>query len=351
MSRTVRIVVCGLGNVGRAFLNLVAARADDIETEYGLRLKISAAVDLGGAAVGGEQGLPAAELFEYLRSGQAVETFKSHGRSGVTGEQVIADTDADVLIETTPTNLTDGEPGRTHILAALNKAMEVVSANKGPIVLFYRELHELAERSDCGLHISAATAAALPTLDVGKVCLAGATLLEIEGILNGSTNYILTRMQQDGCDYSVALKEAQELGIAETDPSLDVEGRDTANKTVLIANRLFGMSLGPHDCSVAGITDVTADDVAAAREAGQVIKLVGTAKRTDSGVQLSVEPKRLGKDHPLASVDGSEKAISYLTDTMHRITVSGGKSSPVGAAAALLKDLINAFAAGTCRVQ
>jgi homoserine dehydrogenase len=209
--------------------------------------------------------------------------------------------------------------------------------------LFYQELHELAQQQGVGIHISAATAAALPTLDVGIVCLAGTQLLEAEGILNGSTNFILTRMQQDGCSYRDALKEAQSLGIAETDPSLDVEGRDTANKIVLIANRLFGMTFGPNDVEVNGITDITSEEIAAAAAEGKVIKLIGTAKRTDNGLQLSVAPKHLDKEHPLASVSGSEKAISYLTDTMHRITVSGGKSSPIGAAAALLKDLINAY--------
>ncbi|MBN2476569.1 MAG: homoserine dehydrogenase [Pirellulales bacterium] len=342
MSRQVKIVLCGLGNVGKALLELLAERGGEIESRYGVRLILSAAVDIGGAAVGNDEGLPAAELLAHLRVGNAVEAFGSFAQPGKTGKETIDEVEADVLIETTPTNLIDGEPGRTHVFAALEKGMEVVSANKGPIVLFYQEIHELARQKDCGVHISAATAAALPTLDVGQVCLAGARLLEIEGILNGSTNYILTRMQQDGCGYETALKEAQELGIAETDPSLDVEGRDTAHKIVLIANRLFGISLGPKDITVEGITKITVDDVAAARDAGQVIKLMGTATRTDSGVQLSVGPKRLEEQHPLASVGGSEKAISYLTDTMHRITVSGGKSSPTGAAAALLKDLINA---------
>ncbi|MBN2312838.1 MAG: homoserine dehydrogenase [Sedimentisphaerales bacterium] len=343
MSKSVKIVLCGLGNVGKALLELLAERSGEVESRYGLHLILSAAVDIGGAAVGNDEGLPTAKLLEHLKAGGAVESFSPFGQPGKTGKEVIDEAATDVLLETTPTTLVDGEPGRTHIFAALEQGMDVVSANKGPIVLFYQELHELARQKGCGIHISAATAAALPTLDVGQVCLAGATLLEIEGILNGSTNYILTRMQQDGSDYEVALKEAQELGIAETDPRLDVEGRDTANKIVLIANRLFGLSLGPKDISVEGITHVTPEDVAEARDAGQVIKLIGTAKRTDKGVQLSVGPKRLDQTHPLASVSGSEKAISYLTDTMHRITVSGGKSSPVGAAAAMLKDLINAF--------
>jgi homoserine dehydrogenase len=152
-------------------------------------------------------------------------------------------------------------------------------------------------------------------------------------------------MQNDGWDYDRALKEAQKLGIAETNPNLDVEGRDTANKLVLIANRLFDASLGKDDVQVEGITGVTTQDISAAAADGKVIKLIGTVARADGQLQLNVAPKRLDKDHPLAAVSGSEKAISYLTDTMGRITVSGGKSSPVGAAAALLKDLINATVA------
>lgn len=345
MSKTVKIVLCGLGNVGRAFVELLAQRSGMIEDRYGLKLQLTAAVDIGGVAIKDGEGLDTASLLAHLLARKRVEDIPDFGQPKMTGQQAIDQAGAHVLVETTPTNLVDGEPGRTHIIAALEQAMDVVSANKGPIVLFYRELHDLARQKGVGLHISAATAAALPTLDVGRVCLAGTELLEAEGILNGSTNFILSRMQNDGWDYDKALKEAQKLGIAETNPSLDVEGRDTANKLVLIANRLFDASLGPNDVQVEGITGVTLEDIAAATAEGKVIKLIGTVKRIDGKLQLNVAPKRLDKDHPLASVSGSEKAISYLTDTMDRITVSGGKSSPVGAAAALLKDLINAFTA------
>jgi len=343
MKRPVKMVVCGLGNVGRAFIELIAERGEELESRYGLCPVLSAAVDIGGAAIQDDQGIAPEDLLAHLRAGHTVETFVPSGLPGISGAEAITQADAQVLIETTPTNLPDGEPGRTHIIAALERGMEVVSANKGPIVLFYRELHELAEENNCGIHISAATAAALPTLDVGRTCLAGTRLMEVEGILNGSTNYILSRMHGEGCPYDTALKEAQELGIAETDPSLDVQGRDTGNKMVLIANRLFGTAFGPQDIQVEGITQITAKDVDDAVTKGQVIKLIGTAKRKDSGTQLRVAPEWLDKDHPLASVGGSEKAISYLTDTMHRITVSGGRSSPVGAAAALLKDMINIY--------
>jgi len=347
MMESTKIVLCGLGGVGKELVQLLADRGAEIEKKYGLRFVLTAVVDIGGAATTtGDNGLPAEELLVHLRGGGAVENFGGFGRPGLTGAEAIQRVSADVLVEATPTNLTDGEPGKTHIFTAVEKGMEVVSANKGPIVLFYKELHELAQKNNCRLHISAATAAALPTLDVARVCLAGTSVLLVEGILNGTTNYVLSRMKEDGCSYDVALKEAQQLGIAEADPSYDVEGKDTASKMVLISNRIFGTSFGIKDIKVKGITKIGLEDISRATRDGKVIKLSGSAELIDGKVQLSVEPKLLNQDHHLASVNGSEKAISYMTDTMDRITVMGGKSSPVGAAAALLKDLINAHTKG-----
>ena len=338
-----RIVLCGLGRVGKELVQLLADRGAEIEKKYGLRFVLAAAVDIGGAAtITGDNGLPTAELLAHLRRGGTVENFGEFGQPGLTGAEAIQRVSADVLVEATPTNLIDGEPGKTHIFTAVEKGMDVVSANKGPIVLFYKELHELARKNNCRLHISAATAAALPTLDLARVCLAGTHVLSVEGILNGTTNYVLSRMKEQGCSYDVALKSAQELGIAETDPSYDVEGKDTAIKMVLISNRIFGTSLGIGDVKARGITRITAQDISRATRDDKVIKLIGSAELINGKVELNVAPKLLDKGHPLASVNGSEKAISYMTDTMERITVMGGKSSPVGAAAALLKDLINA---------
>jgi homoserine dehydrogenase len=261
----------------------------------------------------------------------------------MTGQEAIAAAGGDVLVEMTPTNLIDGEPGTTHIKTALQRGMEVVSANKGPLVLFYRKIHEMARRHHCGVHMSAATAAALPTLDVGTFSLRGASILSIEGILNGTTNYILSRMTDDGCRYDEALREAQELGIAETRPDYDVEGTDTANKIILIANRLLDGNLSLSDITVTGITRITVEDIDRAREQGRIIKLIGSAHRVNGTITLTVAPRSLDREHPLASVNGPEKAVTYTTDTMGNITVMGGKSSPLGAAAAVLKDMINAF--------
>ncbi len=254
---------------------------------------------------------------------------------------VLESTAADVLVEATPTNLVDGEPARSHIVAALAKGMDVITANKGPLVLFYRELQDRARATGGRIFMSAATAAALPTLDVGKLCTAGARIRAVEGILNGTTNYILTRMGQEGIAYDTALKAAQELGIAETDPTLDVEGLDTRNKIILIANQLFDQGLGIGDVRTTGITGVSRETMEKARADGRVIKLIGSARWQDDRLNVRVAPEALPTDHPLAGVHFSEKGISFETDSMGRITVTGGHSSPTGAAAALLKDLIH----------
>ena len=338
---TKRIILCGLGTVGKAFARLLAERRGQIAEKYRLDIQVAAAVDIGGAAVADQGALPLDDLLGHIDTGGAVETFTSHGRPGITGIEALSNIPADILVEATPTNLVDGEPARGHIFTALQNGLDVVSANKGPLVLFYGELLKLARDKGCRIFMSAATAAALPTLDVGLLCLAGADVLAVEGILNGTTNYILTRMQVEKCSYETALKAAQELGIAETDPTLDVEGFDTRNKLIVIANRIFGAHLGPDDVPLKGITRTGLADLEKAAEGGKVIKLVGTAERSDSGLNVLVGPKALDMDHPLASINYAEKGISYLTDTMGRVTVSGGKSSPTGAAAALLKDLIH----------
>jgi homoserine dehydrogenase len=148
-------------------------------------------------------------------------------------------------------------------------------------------------------------------------------------------------MQDEGYHYLDALQEAQARGIAETDPTLDVEGFDTANKLILLSNTLLGTGYGPNDVSRRGITDVTPQTILDARRAGKCLKLIGRADLSHGRVHLSVAPEELALDQPLASVHGAEKAVTYETDTMGRVIVMGGQSSPMGAAAALLKDIIN----------
>ena len=336
-----QILLCGFGNVGRAFARLLESKQAELTSRYDLRLHLRAVVDIGGAALDEDRGLPPGRLTDFVEAGGAVEAFERFGRPGLAAAELIEQSPAGILVETTPTNLKNGEPARTHFLAAIKNGLDIIAANQGPLVLDYRHILEQARLQGVQIRFSAATAAALPTLDVGRLCTAGARIEAIEGILNGTTNYILTRMTRDGSAYADALRDAQDLGIAETDPTLDVEGLDTRNKIVLIANTLLGLTLDPGAVATTGITGVTPADIAAAREKGGVIKLIGSARQTPGGPEVKVAPEILSADHPLAGVHMSEKGISYDTDTMGRITVTGGHSSPTGAAAALLKDLIH----------
>ena len=344
MGRRVRIVVCGFGRVGRSFARLLEAKRALAERAYGLTLDLVGVGELAGS-LHQPRGLPPGET---AASFEARGGFTGHpdARPGWQGLDLVREAEADVLVETTPTDIRTGEPALGHVRTALARGIHVASANKGPFIRHYRELRDLAARNGLALKLSAAAAAALPTLDVAQTCLAGAEILAIEGVLNGTSNFILTRMRTGGAGYAEALAEAQRLGIAEPDPTLDVEGHDTANKLALIANVIMDADLGPGEVERTGITGLDADTVRAAAAEGKIFRLVGRAAReADGPVRARVAPEALPADHPLAAVDGAEKAVTYTTDTMHRVTVMGGKSDPRGAAAALLKDILNIYRA------
>ena len=342
MAEQIRVIVCGFGRVGREFARLIHEKSELMRTAYGLEAAIVGVGELNGSlhCHGGLDLIEATEAFE--REG----AFAGHPNlvADWQGIDLVRSASADVLIETTPTDIQTGEPAMSHIREALGKGMNVVSANKGPFIRAYRELTGLAREKNLKLKISAAAAAALPTIDVAETCLAGAEILKVEGVLNGTTNFILSRMRTSGQSYEEALAEAQTLGIAETDPTLDVEGFDTANKLALIANVSMGADLTPEDVERTGIAGITLDEVQRASAEGKILRLVGVSKRDENGrVSACVAPRLLSPDHPLAGVEGAEKGITYTSDTMDRVTVAGGKSDPRGAAAALLKDLINIY--------
>ena len=339
--------MCGFGRVGRAFARLLDDTRDRVGRRHGLALDLVGVGELAGS-LWEPAGLPPAEMAALY---EAAGGFADHPalRAGWRGLDLVREAEADVLVETTPTDIRTGEPALGHIRAALGRPMHVASANKGPFIRHYRELRELAAKHGVALRLSAAAAAALPTLDVAETCLAGTEILAVEGVLNGTSNFILTRMRA-GHAYAAALAEAQRLGIAEPDPTLDVEGYDTANKLALIANATMDADLLPEDVERVGITGVGAEEVRAAAAEGRTVRLLGRAARDGEGrVRARVAPEALPADHPLAAVDGAEKGITYTTDTMHRVTVVGGKSDPRGAAAALLKDVLNIYRGATTR--
>jgi homoserine dehydrogenase len=339
---SVPVVLCGYGNVGKAFIQLLDNKSGLLKEKYGLDLFCSAVLDINGAAMSGGF-LPLDIVIDSTRRNIPVEKIESFGQKGAALSDVLPELNPGVFVECTPTDIKCGEPGLSHITYAFEHGWHVVTANKGPLVNCLSELKALAVKNSLKLKYSGATAAALPTLDVGETCLAGANILRIEGILNGTSNYILTEMTNTGRPYSEVLEEAREKGITETDPRLDVEGFDTACKTVLLANSLLGTSLRLSDIDIRGITGVTTSDIRNALESGKKIKLVGIVDAENGEINVKVEPGLVDAANPLYHVDGAEKGVVFTTDTMGTVTVTGGKSNPVGAAAAMLKDVINIY--------
>ncbi|WP_127584860.1 homoserine dehydrogenase [Paenibacillus koleovorans] len=338
------VLLTGYGNVGHAFVRLLHERSSLIEQRYGLRFRLIGVMASRGWLYDAG-GLNMEWLVKAGVGSDALQRYAAE-KGGWLGERSLQEIgqQAHALVESAPTDIARGEPGLTYIRQALRCGLDVVAVSKGALVTQYRELMQLAAEHNARIKYSGATAAALPTLDIGEYSLAGCTIERIEGVLNGTTNYILTRMAEGRIPFADALREAQARGIAETNPRQDISGTDSACKLVLLANGLLGASASLSDVSITGIDTVTVEQHEAARSRGAKLKLLASAVRgDDSSLTLEVAPRELEPGHPLYAVDGTEKGVVFHTDLMGRVSAIGGASSPSGAAAAALKDLINLY--------
>ena len=343
MPKQVRYALVGLGNIGRNLLDILVHRQAQVEADYGLRFTLVGAADSSGVAVD-PTGLDAARVRDIKLAGRGVSTYPEVGRPGVTALEMVATVQADVLVDASPTNLEDGEPGLGCVRCALNSGQHVVTANKGPLVLAFRELTDLAGKAGLKLLYSGTVAGGLPTVNLGVRDLAGCGVLRVEGIFNGTTNYILTRMEEERISYEEALGGAQEAGIAEADPTLDVDGWDAANKLVIIANSVLRRPTVLTDVTVEGIRGVTSDDLRRAKAKGKVMKLLAVAEKQDEDYILSVGPTALDKNHPMARIGRWDMGVVYHTDFMGVISAVIEEKGPVPASAAVLRDMINIYA-------
>lgn len=328
-TKTVRISIIGFGNVGRGVAEVVRRKREEIARKQGMDIKIVGIADLKGVIVN-ENGLSEDAIMK-LKTGKK--------REDMTSRDVIKEVEHEVMVEATPTNVENGEPGLTHIITALESDRHVVTSNKGPLALEYRKLMELAATRGKEIRFEAAVGGAMPIISLVRENLAGNGIISIEGILNGTCNYILTRMTEEGLPYEHVLKEAQEIGIAESDPSKDVEGIDTAVKLVILANSVFDMDVTYKDVAVTGITEITPDALKLANDAGYMIKLIGEVNGDGS---LKVAPRLVPKDDPL-NVGGTLNVATIKTDLAGDITVIGKGAGPIEAASAVLSDIIRIY--------
>lgn len=339
--RIVRIVLVGVGNVGRGFLTLMEMKEGVLRERYGLQLALVGAADTSGVALASE-GLDPAQLLELKAKGRGVAAYPGAGRPGMAAADAVRRAGADVLLEASITNLEDGQPGLGCMEAALEQGMHVVTANKGPLVLAYPDLAAKAKARGLQLRFSGTAGGALPTVNIGQRDLVACEVHRVEAALNGTTTHILGRMEE-GATYDEALAEAQAAGIAEADPTLDVDGWDAANKLVIVANSVLGYPARLSDLAVEGIRGITPQMIEAARAEGKRIRLIGTAEREGEGYRLAVRPTWLDADHPLGRMSAHEMGVVYHTDIMGVITATVAERGPLGTSAAMLRDVVDVW--------
>jgi homoserine dehydrogenase len=333
----IRTAIIGVGAVNRSFLEILMRKAERLQAQYGLSFRIVLAADSSGV-IRRAAGFDPQELYQFKRNGGRLNTLPEVVNAPLT--QVLQETECDLVLEASPVNLKDGEPGLSVTRTALACGMNVVLANKGPLVLAFRELHELAAQNKVGLAYSATVCGALPVINIGQRDLIAADITLLRGIFNSTSNFILAEMNS-GRSFADALAEAQRRGIAEADPSLDVEGWDTANKLVIIANSMLGSHTTLHDVQVTGITGITTAQLQAEAQHGRTIKLVATAQRTSQGYHLTVAPTTLDQSDFLGSCSGWEMGIEIHSDLYGKLYHKIWEDSPLPTASAMLRDAVN----------
>jgi homoserine dehydrogenase len=329
-----RILMVGFGVVGQSFAELIMNEGRKLDHDYGLRPRIVGVVDKHGAVVVPD----GIDIPKLLESKRILGTLKGQGdweyHEGVSALDVIPDLDCEVMIETTPTELTKGEPGLSHVRTAMGAGRHVICTNKGPLAIAMPALMELAHHNDVIFKFSGTVGGGTPVLDFAKKCLEGSRIRSICAILNGTSNYILSKMSAEGMAMNDALAEAQKLGYAEADPTYDIGGFDTACKLVITSNYVLGTSLSIKDVSITGITGVTPQDIKKAAQEGKVIKLIGRV-----GSRARVSPEEIPSTHPL-NVSGTFNAILFETDSAGDITLVGKGAGGRETASSVLRDLI-----------
>ncbi|OYT27080.1 MAG: homoserine dehydrogenase [Candidatus Altiarchaeales archaeon ex4484_96] len=325
--KKISLIIVGFGVIGAGFARILHEKKDYLR-DLGLEYKVVAVCEKEGSIIS-DEGI---DLGDVLRLADGKKLAQHSGWTKKKSMQVLDEVKADIVLELTPGDVKRGEPGYGHIKKALSGGMHVVTSNKSPIALHYGELKRLAEENNLKLRYEAAVGGAIPLLNLRDKCLKINEIKSVYGILNGTTNYVLSKMVEEGISLENALDEARELGIAESDPSYDIDGLDTALKVVILANNLLGRDVSFEDIRVQGIRDITSEAVQLAIKHGYVIKLIGDVGRGE------VSPRLIPVEHPL-NVSGSLNAVLLDSDVAGELTLIGYGAGARQTASSIFSDL------------
>jgi homoserine dehydrogenase len=334
---TYRLALVGFGAVGQGLARLLRDHGERLAQRYDMAPRLVAVFTHSRGRLYDPDGLDPAVLLDAIEQVGHLRDLPGQTSLGVL--DLVEHRTADVLVEASPTDLATGEPATSYIRAAIARGMHVVTANKGPVALHFAELRRAAAAAGVYFGFEGTVMSGTPALRLAWSDLAGCEITELKGIVNGTTNYILTQMEQ-GRDYAAALAEAQRLGYAEADPAGDVEGHDAAAKALILANVLMDAGLGLSDVECTGITGVTRQMIVEASAAGERWKLLARVRREGRRVQASVAPARLPLGHPLAGVGGVTNALTVTTDLLDDVTLIGPGAGGAATGFALLSDIL-----------
>lgn len=335
--KEVCLAFIGFGNVAQGLTQILREKEAEFASKYGIRFLITAITDPSKGNAFSPDGISPADLLAALdRPGKLRSLPGDHPEWDAM--EMIQNSPADVVVEMSVTNLETGEPATTYIAEALRRKKHVITTNKGPIALHYDELASIARLHDVQIGVEGTVMSGTPILRIGRELLAAAGIRRIQGILNGTTNYILTRMEE-GLTYDQALAEAQAKGFAEADPTGDVEGYDAAAKVAILSRMALGAPLPYTSVERKGITAISAEDIARARAENKHWKLVASLELENGSVRGSVRPTCLPASHPLARVSGATNAVVFSSSFLGDMTVTGPGAGRVETGYAIIEDL------------
>jgi homoserine dehydrogenase len=340
----IRLVLIGLGTMGRRFCRILHDKGDHLRQRYGLDMVLIGAADSRGAAYDPVNGLNLEQIIALKSSGGSIADYPDVGRKDWLAAALVETAQADVLLEASPVNLHQGaEPGLSTARAALRRGMHVVTPNKGLLVVAYSELHELAASHEVQLRFGGTVAGGLPALYLGQRVLRGSLIHRLQAVPNLTTGYVMD-MLADGMSWEEAVDRAREDGMLEGDGSWDLEGWDAAAKLVILANAVLDVPARMDDVKRTGITHLKAETLRAAKDRGERYRLLAEAERdADGGYELSVALTPLPSDHPLGHLKSTEMGIVYETDIHGTITAIIDESNPTPSAATMLRDVLDIY--------
>jgi homoserine dehydrogenase len=333
------VALIGFGGVNRALAEIISVDPEKFHRELGFNLRIVAISDMFLGSAYSPEGINPA-LLTALPVKQGACVALPNGKATADNEAIITDSNADIVVEATVTDSVTGEPAIAHCRWALSSGKHISTTNKGPLAFAAKELTALALDNNVGFEYEGVVMSGTPVLRFADKLLQGSEIKQFTGIVNGTANYVLGLVEQ-GQTFTDAIASAQAQGYAEADPSADIEGKDVMLKVIVLANRLWGADLSAADVSCKGISSLTEAMVKDATAEGCHWKLLGKAmKQSDGSIVASVLPEKLSMEHPLSGISGAVNALTFTTDMLGDVTVSGPGAGRIETAYAILSDII-----------